>query len=261
MKFFLKTIIVVCILAFALAFSAQAEPTTVKIRVLSQDAKVVGSGVGGVRVTIKDISTGDILFKDMHYGGTGDTKLIMQTPFERHSNRFPGDNAAFVKAVLDLKRPTVVEISAEGPLGYPQAVKKASITTLLIPGQDNSESEGFLLTLHGFIVDIMSPESVDSFAVGSEIPLQASVRMMCGCPTQPGGLWNCDEYVMQALLLHDGTVLTRSPMAFSGKTNIYNGKLIMPDGASSGAVEIVVLVSQPKMSNYGMDSVIIKVRK
>ena len=45
------------LLPLAGAVSAQATPTQLRVRVLAHDAKIIGSSVGGVRVTITDVAT------------------------------------------------------------------------------------------------------------------------------------------------------------------------------------------------------------
>ena len=62
---------------------AQGIPTTVMVRVIAHDAKIIGSGVGGARVTIRDAQTGYTLASGLQVGGTGDTRSIMITPRER----------------------------------------------------------------------------------------------------------------------------------------------------------------------------------
>ncbi|MBD3268130.1 hypothetical protein GF373_15815 [bacterium] len=237
-----------------LTTSALAEPTQVKVRVIAQDAKVIGTGVGGVRVIVEEAVTGDILAKETHLGRTGDTDSIMRTPLQRQSNRFPNDNAAYVEPVVDIAEPTLVNICAEGPLAYPQAMQKAMKTILLIPGEDIA-GEGIILTLHGFIVEIMEPESVDRIPEGEKIELQASVRMLCGCPTEPGGLWDSNDYKIEAMLLQNKQVMKKKPMTFAGQTNIYETSFLAPslNGKEKAPVEVVVVVSQPKKANFGMD--------
>ena len=64
--------------ATPLASYAQT-PTRVMVRVASHDAKIIGSGVGGARVTIRDQRTGSVLAEGIQEGGTGNTSLIMGT--------------------------------------------------------------------------------------------------------------------------------------------------------------------------------------
>ena len=77
---------------------------------------------------------------------------------------------------LDLERPTIVEITAEGPLDTPDYMYKASKTMLLVPGRDVL-GEGVILEVHGFRVTFADgPDS--PLASGDDIPLTANVVMI-----------------------------------------------------------------------------------
>jgi len=56
---------------------AWAEPTDIVVRVLSKDAKFIGTSMGGMQVTLRDAHTGEILATGLTRGGTGDTKRLM----------------------------------------------------------------------------------------------------------------------------------------------------------------------------------------
>ncbi|MBW7940530.1 MAG: hypothetical protein H3C63_17490, partial [Candidatus Omnitrophica bacterium] len=229
------------LLVWVLASPAQAELTKVRVRVLSQDAKLIGSGVGGARITIRDVEQDVVLGQAIQCGGTGDTTLIMKTPHERFANRFPGEDAASVEFLLPLDYPTVVDVTAEGPLAYPQALTKSSKRLLLLPGT-HIGGEGIVLTLHGFIVDIMSPESIDSIPEGEAFLLKASVRMLCGCPTQQGGLWDSDDFDVDAFVWVDGKIVEGKDMKYAGEVNVYETTLHAPglNGKTQGSMEIMV---------------------
>ena len=62
------------------SFSAEKVLTKVIVRVVAKDSKVIGSGVGGALVRIKNLETGEILAQGKQEGGTGDTDRIMVWP-------------------------------------------------------------------------------------------------------------------------------------------------------------------------------------
>ena len=62
----------------AVGGGAQAEPTEIVVRVLSRDAKFIGSSMGGAQVTLRDVKSGDVLAEGQTSGGTGDTGLLMK---------------------------------------------------------------------------------------------------------------------------------------------------------------------------------------
>ena len=231
--------------------SDAAVPTRVMVRAVSQDAKILQDPVGGARITIRDAETGEVLAEGLQEGSSGDTDLIMHAPRERGTSIYDTPNAAGFLATLHLDRPTRVEVEAEGPLAYPQAVQRATATTLLVPGRD-VVGDGLVLTIHGFIVEVLSPaDSAQTPVVGDTLDVRARVRMACGCPTEPGGLWDSDRYTIIARLVRDSEVLGEAPLSFSGEQSIYEGVLPLPD--EDGPYQLQVLASDAERVNFGMD--------
>ena len=57
---------------FAPTSSIEAQgKTQLLVRVTASDAKVVGSGVGGVKVTVREVASGRVLAEGIQEGGTG----------------------------------------------------------------------------------------------------------------------------------------------------------------------------------------------
>lgn len=137
-------------------FGAEAIPTHLTVRAVSRDAKIIGDGVGGARITIREKATGRVLASGIQRGATGETKKIMSEPRTRGGVVFDTPGAAAFTATLNLTAPTAVEIIAEGPLKFPQAMQRTSKTILVLPGQ-HIAGEGVLLEIHGFIVEILEP--------------------------------------------------------------------------------------------------------
>lgn len=102
----------------AVALPAICEPTHLMIRALSEDAKFIGGHTGGVEVTVRDATTDQLLTRGMIHGGTGDTNRIMTAPRVRGARLADADTAGF-DAVIDIARPTRVEVEARGPMGLP----------------------------------------------------------------------------------------------------------------------------------------------
>jgi hypothetical protein len=152
-------------------------PTDITVRVVSCDAKVIGSLVGGCRVTVRNRRSREVMSEGLHQGGSGDTEAIMKQSRQRGAVVFATEGAAAYSASLKLTEPTPVEISVEGPLAYPQALQRASITTWLIPGK-SILGEGFVIQLYGFIVEIIAPASVEVFGPDQPFHLEASVRLL-----------------------------------------------------------------------------------
>ncbi len=235
--------------------AAQGVPTQIVVRVTAHDAKLIGSGVGGARVTVVAVETGDTLATGVQEGSTGDTGNIMVNPRERGATVYDTPGAARFTAELLLERPTVVEIIAEGPLGTPHAVQRASKTTLLIPGQP-IVGDGIILELLGFTVVFEAPGR-DVLRAGEEFEIRANVTMLCGCPTQPGGMWDADEMTVVARLLRDGAQLDEIPLDFTGTTSVYSARTRVH---RTGALEIQVIAMNSAKGNFGMVTQAVEVR-
>jgi len=159
------------------AFSAEKIPTKVVVRVVSKDAKVVGSGVGGAFVRIKNLETGEILAQGKQEGGTGETDRIMVQPRRRGEVLFGTPDAAFYQAEIPLDKPTQVEVFAEAPLTYPHALQKGSKTITLIPGK-HILGEGLIIELNGLIVNVLGPSPKENLKRGEEVLVRAEIRML-----------------------------------------------------------------------------------
>ncbi len=158
-------------------FAAEKIPTKVIVRVVAKDSKVIGSGVGGALVRIKNLETGVILAQGKQEGGTGDTERIMVQPRRRGERVYGTSGAASYEAEIPLDRPTQVEIYTEAPLAYPQSIQKGSKTLTLLPGE-HVLGEGVIIELDGLIVNIVSPSPKDSLRKGEGVVVRAEVRML-----------------------------------------------------------------------------------
>ena len=179
LKFFLSFFILVSLVIFLIqpSFSAEKIPTKIIVRVTSKDAKVIGSGVGGALVRIKNLETGEILAQGKQEGGTGETDRIIVQPHKRGEILYGTPGAAFFQAEIPLEKPTQVEIYTEAPLAYPHAIQKGSKTLTLIPGK-HVLGEGVVIDLNGLIVNILNPSPKEVLKKGVEVLIKAEVRML-----------------------------------------------------------------------------------
>lgn len=235
--------LIVILAALSAAMSLGATPTVVTVRAISRDAKVLGEGVGGARITIREAGTGKVLASGTQTGGTGDTKRIMQEPRARGAVVYGSEGVAAYRATLELSGPTVVEITAEGPLKYPQAMQRASKTLLLLPGR-HLEGEGVLLEISGFIIDVPAMQE----QANAPVLIRAKVTMTCGCPTEPGGLWNADHITVTARILRDGNAVAEIALPYAGQTSTYEGVVA---ALEAGTYQVEVLASDTRASNFG----------
>jgi hypothetical protein len=233
------------------ATNAYAEDTPVSVSVLSNDAKFVGSSMGGMRITIRDVISGELLAEGLTVGSTGDTKRIMDAPRERDFVLRTKGSARF-DAVLDLERPTRVRIEATGPLAQAQGASEISETWTLLPGKDYSDGNGILLHLHGMVVDVLSPPAHLKTESGNSIRIEANVTKMCGCPLGKTTPWPIERYSVEARLYRaTGKLLDVVPLAYTGERSQFAALLSMP---GPGAYEIIVTAFDPATKDSGSDA-------
>ena len=159
------------------SFSAEKITTKVVVRVVARDAQVIGSGVGGALVRIKNLETGEVLAEGKQEGGAGSTKEIMIQPHRRGETIYGTFGAASFEAEIPLDRPTPVGIYAEAPLAYPQSIQKGSKTLVLIPGK-HILGDGVIIELNGLIVNILTPSTKESLKKGEGALVRAEIRML-----------------------------------------------------------------------------------
>lgn len=243
----LKIIFSLLVMAAFLPVVANAVPTQIVVRVKAKDAKFIGTSVGGALVTIKDANTGELLAKGFTRGGTGDTRLIMNTPITRGMSIAKG--AAKFHTVIDIDEPRLVEISAKAPYAQQQALQEMRLTMWLIPGK-HIVGDGIIFEMPGFIVDILAPPVPTKKSHNERnIKIVASVSPMCGCPINPNTFWHPNSIEVAAIIKRDGRHYKTVALSFSGKTNIFEVEL---KSLEKGTYEIIVYAFDPKTGNTGV---------
>lgn len=234
------------------AASSFATPTHLTVRVKSKDAKFIGTGVGGVLITVKDALTGTVLATGRTAGDTGDTERIMKTPVTRGAPLATATAAHFT-ATLDLAEPRLLEVTAYGPLANIQAANRVSMTQWIIPGKHLTSGDAWLMELPGFIVDVLAPPThLKLKGAPQTVQLAANVMMMCGCPITPGGLWDANTYEVKALLKKDGEMIGDLILHYAGTTSQFAGTWTVQE---TGVYEALVYAYDPANGNTGMDGV------
>lgn len=236
------------LLLLPLPMRAQGTPTRLLVRAVAHDAKIIGSGVGGARITVKNTRTGEVLASGTQEGGTGNTAAIVGTPRERGATVYDTEGAASWETTLNLTVPTQVEVIAEAPLGNTAAIQRTSKTLLMVPGED-IVGEGLILELNGFAVGISSPDEGPVTKGDGALTVRARVTMMCGCTIEPGGLWDANRIRVVARLVRGTEIVAEAPMSWAGKPSVFEGTL--PEQAA-GDYELRVLALDPERANMGM---------
>ncbi len=247
-KYFILALSVVLLVAT----SAWAVPTQITVHVKSKDAKFIGTTMGGVLITIRNVQTGELLAKGFTAGGTGDTSKIMTTPIKR-GVPISDDSAAKFTATIDIDEPTQVEVTANGPLAGRQSANKVSATQWVIPGKNITEGDAWLMEMPGFAVNVETP-NMHAMLTGTPqtVTITANVMMMCGCPITSGGLWDANKIEVSALLSRNGKRVGTMPLQYAGTANQFSGTWKVQE---PGIYEATVYAYDAANGNTGLDSV------
>lgn len=225
-----------------LASGAQAEPTRVMVRAQSLDAKFIGTAMGGVEVTLSDARTGAMLAKGLTQGGTGDTDTIMRTPHSRGAALADAKTAGF-EAVIEIDRPTLVRAEAVGPAGKPASAVTVSSSQWVLPGR-HVLGDGWTLVFPGLVIEPVATPAEDG-----TLKVSAKVTLMCGCPIEPGGLWDAANYAVEASLLSGDRIVARAPLSYAGTTSQFAGAL---PKAAPGRYTLRLVATDAKTPNAGV---------
>ncbi len=258
----LQLLTCVLVLVETAAFAANPyEPTTgpvateVLVRVVAHGAMVLGDTVGGARVTITEVATGTVLASGLQQGEAGDQNQTMRTPRMMGEPHYSSRTAASFRATLQLERPTMVEISARGPMAHPQAVQRASTTVLLIPGQDPT-NDGIVLSLYGFIVQIEHPKPGAALIARDDVKLRASVRTLSGSSVRPHGDWDSRKMTIYGEVLLGERVLERIQMFPVGSTGSFEAPFFVPrDTDAPDGMTLRVVAADRAGGHFGMSEV------
>ena len=219
------------------------------IRVVAHDAKIIGSAVGGARITVRNAKTGSLLAQGEQQGGEGDTRRLLLEPRARGASVFDTDGAAGFLAELELEEPTQIRIEAEGPLEMTDAIQRVSLTMFVVPGQDVL-GDGVILEMYGFTVELIEPKSDLTKAAGKEVLVRARVTMLCACPTQPGGLWDSTDYTIESRIVREGEILQKVTLRYAGESSIYEGVIMVPESVEG--LSLQVLAMDAANGNFGV---------
>lgn len=228
-------------------------PTTVLVRVVAHGAMVLGREVGGARVTITDVTTGQILATGLQQGEAGDQNQIMRTPHMMEEPIYSTRPSAAFTTTLHLQKPALVDISAEGPLAYPGAMQKASKTLLLIPGQDLTQ-DGIVLHLHGYLVQIERPKPREVLIAKDDVKLRASVRTLSGSLVRPYGDWDSRKIRIYGEVVIGDRTVERLQMFYDEGSRTFEAPFFVPSlkEVPEGII-LRVIATDLATGNTGMD--------
>ena len=244
-------------LVVALAADAPSPgiPTTVVVRVVGNRAMVLGDAVGGAAVTIKDMATGAVLASGVQTGSGGDLRSIMMTPRQQIEQIYSLKGSASFTATLSLTKPTLVEITGEGPLKFPHAKRRASKTVLLYPGK-HVAGDGIVLDINGLIVQIVSPTPDRPLGIGDGVTIRTTVNMMCDCIVEPFGNWDSRQMELYGEVRVDDKVIGRVEFFHQGPKGIFQGDYTIPKWLKGkDRLTLRVVASDAEGINVGFDEI------
>lgn len=228
-------------------------PTTVLVRVVAHGAMVLGREVGGARVTITDVTTGQILATGLQQGEAGDQNQIMRTPHMMEEPIYSTRPSAAFTTTLHLQQPALVDISAEGPLAYPGAMQKASKTLLLIPGQDLTQ-DGIVLHLYGYLVQIERPQPREILIEKDDVKLRASVRTLSGSLVRPYGDWDSRKIRIYGEVVIGDRTVERLQMFYDEGSRTFEAPFFVPSSKDvPEGIILRVIATDLATGNTGMD--------
>ena len=228
------------------------QPTTILVRVVGHGAMVLGQEVGGARVTITDVATKQILATGIQRGDAGDQNQIMRTPRLMEEPHYSSRPAAAFSATFDLLRPTLVEVTAEGPLAYPLSSQRASMTVWLVPGQEMT-NDGVVLHLYGYIVQIEQPKSGEPLIAKDDVTLCASIRTLSGAPVRPHGDWDSRKIHLYGELMVGELVLERLQLFYHHARACFEAPFFVPlQNDAPDGITLRVVAADPASGNFGV---------
>jgi hypothetical protein len=213
---------------------------------------VLGREVGGARITITDVATGRILVTGTQQGDTGDQNQIMRTPHMMEEPIYSSRPSAAFTTTLQLQKPTLVEISAEGPLAYPHARQKTSKTLFLIPGQDLTQ-DGIVLHLYGYLVQIEHPKPQEALIARADVKLRASVRTLSGSLVRPHGDWDSRKIHIYGEVLIGDRAIERLQMFYDEGSRTFEAPFFVPPSNDElRNITLRVVATDPASGNSGV---------
>lgn len=244
--------------------------TSITVRVQAKGGKFLADDIGGSEVTIRDARTGERLGGGLALGtssgnlspaySAGASLNTIVTPPDEPGGSYmvqwlsPQSDTSGLSVELAISRPTLLEVTAYGPLGGLQSAHRVTATRWIVPGQSFPEP-GFVVEIPGLLLQVMEPAT--HLAISSlpcEVPLRANVTMMCGCPIAAGEdqTWIPSDFEVTAAIGPVGQPPTETvTLSFPGTApSIFCGSYAVPAGAT-GFYQAVFTAVQRSTGNTG----------
>jgi hypothetical protein len=249
--------------------------TSITVRVQAKGGKFLADDIGGSEVTIHDAQTGELLASGLALGTdsgnlsttytpNASLSAIVTPPVPPATQPFTVQwlstdaNTSGLTVNLPISRPTLLAISAFGPMGGLQSAHRATATQWIVPGQALNQGPGFVIELPGLVVQVLSPAThlaIQSTALPYKLSFAANVTMMCGCQIAGDQPWIPSDFAVTAAIGPVGHPATQTlTLAFAGPASLFTGAWTLPAG-SSGFYQAVVTAVQHSTGNLGTGTV------
>ena len=255
---------------------AAAASTSITVRVQAKGGKFLADDVGGSEVTIRDAQTGERLAGGLalgtdsgnlssDYTANASLSAIVTPPVPPAKRPYtvqwlsPDADTSGLTVDLPISRPTLLAITAFGPLGGLQSAHQVTATQWIVPGQTLNEGPGFVVELPGLLVQVMAPAthlSIQSSDLPYTIPFQVNVTMMCGCQIADDEPWIPSDFAVTAAIGPVGEPPAETvTLCFPGSVpSLFTGSWTLPAG-STGFYQAVVTAVQQSTGNTGTGTV------
>lgn len=244
MKLFLLSVPIL----LAAGAPANAEPTEIVVRVISEDAKFIGDSMGGANVVLRAAQSGKVLARGKTSGGTGNTALIMHA-----SGRSPvistPDAAAYITQI-DINEPTLIDLEVTGPNARSGSQIRIVSQRWVMPGQPVNTGDGWVVELPGLSISPTASAVRGSAADGTRaFTVSAKVELLCGCPITPGGVWDANDYQVTASIWQHGRRVSEFPLQFIEAPGGFSGRIVLP---AKGRPRVFIMARNLVTGNSGI---------
>jgi hypothetical protein len=244
----MRRVLLPALILLAAGTPANAEPTEIVVRVISEDAKFIGDSMGGANVVLRVAKTGRVLARGKTSGGTGNTALIMQAKGRSPLISTP-DAAAFVTQV-DINEPTLIDLEVTGPNARPGSQIRIVSQRWVMPGQPVNTGDGWVVELPGLSISPSASAVSGGVADGTRaFTISAKVELLCGCPITPGGMWDAKDYQVTASIWQHGRRVSEFPLQFIEAPGGFAGRITLP---AKGRYRVFVMARNVVTGNSGI---------
>jgi hypothetical protein len=254
-------------------------PAQVKVRLQARGGKILGPAVQQPLLTVKNLTRKEIPITDEKFNqessgtvvssfedGVSRNAIVVEPP--KISPTYPtpgpywlqppvgqeqGQGELIVQLYLD--EPTQLEFIATAYAPYPVY---SSATLWVLPEMQLLDDPGLVLTIEGLYT------TVTASAAGGTVSIDATVKMMCGCPITPQPplpppsppppagtemFWPSSEFnvMAQIRLKNSSTDWTPVPLSCSG-VSTFSGSV---DKQPPGTYDVWLVAVQAKETNVG----------